>query len=140
MLAQVSSQASLPLAWKNGDFIDDRYFAAAGAGRFARSIVEGVRRRCQWKPMYCLFPATLEELNGAFVLLRASTRGERSEIPAFAGFRIHLARIKPVLAGSEFSYHAAHRLPDDCGPPPTGEKTSNFKPCYGTKVPHRGPT
>src|SRR5205814_10667374 len=75
----------------------------------------------------CPLSATLEELNGAFVLLRAGTRGEGSEIPALAGFRIHLARIKPILAGSEFSYHAGHLPPDHRGPPPAGGKNLEFQ-------------
>jgi hypothetical protein len=140
MPARMSSQASLPLAWKNDDFVDDGQFNAAAPGDSPRSIVEGVCRSCQWKPMCCLFAAALEELDGAFVLLRARARGEGSEISPLAGFRIHLARIKPVLAGPEFSYHAAHHLADDDRAATTGRrKNSSSKLCYGTKVPHRWP-
>jgi lysophospholipase L1-like esterase len=39
--------APLSVAWTNGDFVDDGHFNAAGAQKFAQSIVEDVRRMCQ---------------------------------------------------------------------------------------------
>lgn len=52
----------------------------------------------------------LEILHRALVLLRGFSRSERAEVPAFAGFRIFLARIEPVLAGFQFSNHGAITL------------------------------
>jgi lysophospholipase L1-like esterase len=40
-------EAPLSVAWTNDDFIDDGHFNAAGAQKFAQSIVEDVRRICQ---------------------------------------------------------------------------------------------
>jgi len=42
--------------------------------------------------------AALEELDGAFVLLRGSARLERPEIPPASGSRILLAGIQAVLS------------------------------------------
>jgi hypothetical protein len=47
----------------------------------------------------------LEILNRAFVLLRRSPAIERAEIFAFAGSRILLAGIQPILAGFQFPNH-----------------------------------
>jgi hypothetical protein len=47
----------------------------------------------------------LEILNRAFVLLRRSPAIKRAEIFAFAGSRIFLAGIQPILAGFQFPNH-----------------------------------
>jgi hypothetical protein len=41
---------------------------------------------------------TLEELHFTLVLDRCVARLEGAEVPAFSGFRIHLARIESILA------------------------------------------
>ena len=41
---------------------------------------------------------SLEELNGALVLLRLGARLERAEVPPLPCLRIRLTRIKPILA------------------------------------------
>jgi hypothetical protein len=46
-----------------------------------------------------------EVLYCALVLLGRGSRGERAEVAALAGFRIFLARIKSVLAGTKFANH-----------------------------------
>ena len=51
----------------------------------------------------------LEELNGPLVFLRGCPALERSEVSAFAGLRILLSRVEPVLAVFEFSNHRALR-------------------------------
>jgi hypothetical protein len=49
--------------------------------------------------------APLKVLNGSFVFLCLRLRGERAEISSLLGFRILLAGIQPVFAGSQFSDH-----------------------------------
>src|SRR5262245_27279459 len=54
--------------------------------------------------------SSLEELNGAFVLLGLLARREGAQVPALAGLRVLLARIEPVLARFDFADHRSlHR-------------------------------
>ena len=43
------------------------------------------------------------------MLLRLFPRGECTEIAAFAGLEVHLARVKPVASGLEFAKHGTSR-------------------------------
>src|SRR4051794_36726229 len=43
------------------------------------------------------------------MLLRLFPRGECTEIAAFAGLEVHLARVKPVASGLEFANHGTSR-------------------------------
>src|SRR5437870_6363923 len=62
----------------------------------------------------------LEELHRALVLFGRGARLERPQVPAPAGFGIELARIEPVLTGSELSDHP--------GNPPNGFRCSPLDP------------
>src|SRR5438876_7794205 len=62
----------------------------------------------------------LKELHRALVLLGRGARLERSQVPAPAGFGIELARIEPILTGSEFSDHRCN--------PPNGFRCSPLEP------------
>ena len=48
---------------------------------------------------------TFEELYGALVLLGGGATCEGAKVAALSGFRIFLARVKPVFAGFQFSDH-----------------------------------
>jgi hypothetical protein len=50
-------------------------------------------------------PAAFKVLNGLLVLLGLGARWESAKIAAFAGSRIYLSRIEPVLPGFEFADH-----------------------------------
>jgi hypothetical protein len=49
----------------------------------------------------------LEILHGAFVLFSSGARFESTEIAALAGFRIHFARIQPILSRLQFADHGS---------------------------------
>jgi len=51
--------------------------------------------------------ATFEILYGALVSFCCFPRIEGSEVATFAGFRIVLTRVKPILSGFEFPNHFA---------------------------------
>jgi len=51
--------------------------------------------------------ATFEVLYGALVSFCFFPRIEGSEVATFAGFRIVLTRVKPILSGFEFPNHFA---------------------------------
>ena len=53
--------------------------------------------------------ATFEVLYGALVSFCFFPRIEGSEVVTFAGFRIVLTRVKPILSGFEFPNHFACR-------------------------------
>jgi len=53
--------------------------------------------------------ATFEVLYGALVSFCCFPRIKGSEVATFAGFRIVLTRVKPILSGFEFPNHFACR-------------------------------
>src|SRR5438067_2187059 len=66
----------------------------------------------------------LKELHRALVLLGRGARLERSQVPAPPGFGIELARIEPVLTGSELSDHRCN--------PPNGSRCGPLEPALDT--------
>jgi hypothetical protein len=61
----------------------------------------------------------LEVLDSAFVFFGCLPRIEGAEVSTLAGLRVYLPRIKPILAGFQFPYHAifgATKAPSELSP------------------------
>jgi hypothetical protein len=64
------------------------------------------RRLLFWACPHLAPLVAFEELYRAFVFLSFGQRRKRAQVAAFAGFRILLPRIQPVLSGFQFADHA----------------------------------
>jgi hypothetical protein len=60
--------------------------------------------------------ASLKILHGALVLFSGLARIECAKVPPTIRPRIDLARIQPILAGFELTYHAASLATDEPTP------------------------
>jgi hypothetical protein len=64
-------------------------------------------RRCEGSMCGCFGLVAFKILDRTFVFLGGGAGTERTEVAAFAGFRILPSRIEPVFARCKFSYHEA---------------------------------